>query len=93
MKSHFEVQSHMTNQHWCEIKSSKQAGILCRDAVFAHWLLARHPGECDVANIVRKICHVDSRIELDADTIAAERWHALEETYRQDIGMMAEQRG
>lgn len=62
------------------------AGKWCREPDFAWWLEGRdwpvtwktgnHPS-ATAANAVRAICEVESRVELDHNAVAAERFHAL----------------
>jgi hypothetical protein len=67
---------------------ARLAGILCGDAEFQVWIEARHPTIAEgaefgddaskvAAHIVRTLCGVESRAELDHDPEAARRFHEL----------------
>lgn len=54
---------------------SKLAGMWCNDPEFWKWL------ECGSENgasaCVRELCGIESRVELDNDPVAAEKFHSL----------------
>lgn len=66
---------------------ARLAGILCGDPDFQAWLEVQHShiaeeapaaiGPDLAAYIVRKLCQVDSRAQLDHDKAAADRFHEL----------------
>lgn len=67
---------------------ARLAGILCGDVEFQAWIEARHPQVAEgapfetagpdlAAHIVRSLCQVQSRAELDHDKAAAARFHEL----------------
>lgn len=67
---------------------AKLAGILCADPTFQEWLSERRPaewfacgttfeGEEIAAAVVRYLCVIPSRAELDHNAEAAERFHRL----------------
>lgn len=68
-------------------KLAKLAGQLCADGEFAGWLMGAAPlvyaeeakeGRDDLtARVVRHICNVESRAELDHNPVAAEKFHEL----------------
>lgn len=69
-----------------EFPLSKQAGMRCNDRGFWKFLDKRNPGMGiispeDAADEVRAICLIDSRTELDIDSMAAERWRALDNEF------------
>jgi hypothetical protein len=73
---------------WGSIPRPQQAGILCSDSAFRRYLslFLGVPGEPitqdEAIDVVRQICGVASRAELDGDQTAAFRWLLLERDYR-----------
>lgn len=73
---------------WQYIPRAVQAGILCNDAGFRKYLsrflgLPGEPiSEDEAADLVREVCGVKSRAELERDQCAAFRWALLERDYR-----------
>ena len=78
-------------KHWDELKPSQQAGMACKDAIFLDWLENRRmrtpsggvvfcqgkPGPEFAASVIRELCGVSSRSELDTNPEAAKRWRDL----------------
>ena len=60
---------------------AKLAGILCAEPTFWEFLLERHGSLVqdahEAAKVVRRICRVDSRADLDHDQEAAHTFHEL----------------
>lgn len=58
---------------------TRLSAILCRDPKFRQWLVRdteHKPGDADeAAEVVRLVCGIDSRRELDTNPTAAERFH------------------
>lgn len=58
---------------------ARLSAILCRDPVFRQWLVHDtdfNPGDAaEAAEVVRVVCGIDSRRELDTNPTAAERFH------------------
>lgn len=57
----------------------KLAGIFCNDEKFREWLRLTYdplPRNAeDAATIIRKVCKIESRSELDHDQVAADQFH------------------
>ena len=76
---------------------SVQAGIRCSDQGFRNFLATLGwtgdtDGELDAASIVRRICCVRSRKELDTDGQPALDWQALNAKFEEWAGYLPEQR-
>lgn len=69
---------------------AKLAGIFCGDPLFLAWIMHRYPEHAEnapaagagvgpdlAAHIVRAVCGVSSRAELDHNPVAAERFHDM----------------
>jgi hypothetical protein len=79
------------HRHWSELDLKTQAGIRCADKSFWRFLQpnyqetnAKGAGEMDAecaAMIVRTLCGVKSRAELDTDDAAGVRWVELNRAY------------
>lgn len=58
---------------------TRLSAILCRDPKFRQWLVhdtEHEAGDADeAAEVVRLVCGIDSRRELDTNPTAAERFH------------------
>lgn len=83
-----------------EMSRAQQAGILCADPSFQEWIAQKLPvsmmrNDGDTAAIVRSLCGISSRSELDSgvSSEAAQRWDNIVFDYRQATGQLAEQRG
>lgn len=65
---------------------AQMAGILCNDPAFREYLAGGRglPVETatDAAALVREICEVETRADLDRDEYAASQWDALYAEYR-----------
>lgn len=74
------------SKSWHEMTPAQQAGLLCNDPAFANFLRGAFPalwtGAADCAVIVRKLCQVNSRSELNLDNEAAMKWRGLVSDYR-----------
>lgn len=68
------------------LRPSAQAGIRCGDDDFKWFLMDAFPVTAakhkEVPNMVRAICAVTSRAELDSNEIAGMRWSIIEEKYQ-----------
>jgi hypothetical protein len=79
---------HSDIRSWHTIPRPQQAGILCTDGGFRKYLshFLGFPGspvsEAEAADLVRQVCGVASRAELDGDQVAAFRWWLLQKDYR-----------
>lgn len=54
---------------------SQWAALRCKEPAFRQFL--RAPDEDTAVRVVRAICNVRSRSELDSDPVAAQRFHQL----------------
>lgn len=72
------------SKSWHEISPAQQAGILCREPSFQRFLAERVPKlqTCDPASVVRALCGVQSRSELNTNSEAAMKWKGLVLDYR-----------
>lgn len=69
-----------TPRKWDKIPPAEQAGIACTNQEFATWAEQREaydPNYGDIATWVRWRCGVNSRAELNTNTVAANKWRAL----------------
>jgi len=70
---------------------SQQAGLRCNDYQFIRYLEEMYPDTaCSVpaADLVRELCGITSRSELDTNDIAAQKWRKLEsdfQAYKTDL--------
>lgn len=72
----------------------RRAVMLCKDERFRRWVFnGGDLGENMAAEQVRAFCDVDSRAEIATNPDAHKRFLALEASYRQATGQMAEERG
>lgn len=75
-------------QPWSALSRAQQSGIRCGDPDFQAFIRDRYPTweDCDgprrAADVVRHLCNVISRAELDGSAIAGERWDRLDAEYR-----------
>jgi len=84
-------------RRWSELSRAQRAGMLCDDDVFRGWLFKEfdaHPKpdasvEDAAAEVVRAICLVASRSQLDQHKHAGEKWDAIEARFMQATGRMA----
>jgi len=60
-----------------------EAGILCNAPTFAKFLEEnyKHIDSHDPAEVVRRVCGVDSRAEFDTNAAAGQRWRSLKAYY------------
>lgn len=83
---------------------AEMAGILCNDARFQSWVLAKFDERPAVgakkedlaaaaADHVRTLCRVTSRAEFERNDMAASRWDSLQADYRRETGLDPEPRG
>ena len=65
---------------------SQQAGIRCKDGQFHDFLCIREDTpdipEEQVPDLVRAICLISSRAQLDTNDICAQKWRKLEEEFQ-----------
>lgn len=88
-----EAEPDKPKKHWNEMLYSQRAGIRCGDTKFKLWLSTRYPNAtCDAAELVRKICGVNSRADLNENHEAAEKFDKLDTQYLMDTGQLAEAR-
>lgn len=79
---------------WAELPASQQAAIRCGEASFMRFLESRYDacrGE-DAAAIVRELCWVPSRKELDTNSAARGLWRQIDTDYLVWSGKLAEPR-
>lgn len=87
-----------TKRRFDEMSRAQQAGLMCADKQFRRWLysveleLWRHCGG-DAAAVVRSLCNVKSRSELDSSDVGKAVWDQIMTDYRHATGRLAEQRG
>jgi len=90
-------------QSWSEMPRSKQAAIRCNEPAFQKWIktqlswgkavttqdgdITQHP---TTADLVRHLCQVASRSELDQNHPGAGHWDDLDAQYMVDTGQIAE---
>jgi hypothetical protein len=67
------------------------AGILCNDPRFQKW--AGLSGADAAAEMVRRVCGVTSRSEINANPLAAAEWDDLHSRYLTETGQLPEMRG
>lgn len=90
---------------WDTLSAQQQAGIRCADQQFQEWLLRESPdqsrapimgsaGEWERWAIaeIRLRCNIISRREFATDDLARARWAAIDTSFRQRPGQVAEQR-
>jgi hypothetical protein len=69
-----------------ELRASAQAGIRCGEPEFWKYLEETVEYACSdsdgAADVVRKICKVQSRSEFDVNGIARQRWNLMESGYQ-----------
>lgn len=74
------------SKSWHEMPASQQAAILCGDAAFQRFLVEHYDGVMmdseDAARVVRQLCNVHSRAELNTNNEAAMKWKGLVLDYR-----------
>lgn len=66
---------------------SRDAAMMCQEPDFQRWVLSEFPDQRDAAegstpvawaaSVVRAVCGIESRAELESDPAAAKRWHEL----------------
>jgi hypothetical protein len=75
-------------QKWEDLKLSMQAGMRCEEPAFWKFLTESYPtywqvnGEEQAADLVRLLCKVDSRRELNLDPEATAKWRDLDRSYQ-----------
>lgn len=72
-----------------ELAPSAQAAMRCQDEKFVEFLDKRFPdfrgvdpGDDEAVQLVRQICGVESRSQLNTDAIALSRWKGLEADFQ-----------
>lgn len=75
-----------TKRDWRDIPPAQQAGMRCAEPVFVAFLKERFPEEWrasknDAAELVRRICGVSSRSELNATPSAKALWSELDDSF------------
>lgn len=79
--------------------SVKRAGMLANDPGFQAWVhpsskgMPRAVAKDMAATHIRRLCEIRSRRELATNETARQRFEALEDRYRRETGLAAEQRG
>lgn len=76
-----------THRKWDEMKLVEQAGTLCADPDFCRFLSEKYNrgqtlGDDGAAKMVRTLCEVTSRRDLDKDALSASHWQQLVHSYR-----------
>lgn len=61
------------------------AGMLCNDVRFQKW--AGQPSAEAAADMVRRVCGIRSRSEINTNARAAALWNAMHNRYRQETGL------
>jgi len=74
-------------RRWEDLKLAAQAGIRCSEPAFQRFLEDSYPlnaagTEDEAAELVRAICNVDSRRQINLDPRAAALWRDLESKYQ-----------
>jgi hypothetical protein len=72
-------------QRWDDLKVSAQASIRCTEPAFQRYMAELGyvvENEDDAAGVVRELCNVDSRRQLNLDPAAAEKWRQLEREFK-----------
>lgn len=84
-QKHIEARANKPKAQWPDLLPSQQAGIRCEEPIFAAFLKEQYPDDWheleDAAEVVRSICAVKSRADLN--TVHASRviWHQLDTKY------------
>ena len=82
-----------------EMPLSQQAGIRCNDPAFQDWLVDTYGiptdtigkgADATVAAIVRRVCGIDSRTELNKHDGAALLWRDLDHRFLSETGRVTE---
>lgn len=72
--------------HWHDMTLAQQAGILCNEPSFWKFLNENYPanicGAHDAATLIRSVCDVRSRSELDPDRPSGRQWRHIASRYR-----------
>jgi hypothetical protein len=70
------------HRKWKDISPAEQAGIRCADLEFQKWA-RRHfdPSDMPTDQLVREICGVTSRSELNDNPNAADLWKRMDKVY------------
>lgn len=75
-----------SKKSWSDMSPAQQAGVLCNERSFRHFLYENHAYGCvttdDAAEAVRELCGVKSRSEILPNTKADEIWRGLVADYR-----------
>lgn len=71
---------------WRDMKPAQQAGIRCAEPIFQAFLKERYPEdwralEGDAAELVRYICGVTSRADLNTVRTARDIWRELDDSF------------
>lgn len=85
-RSKAAVLEHKPRRPFNELKLSARAGIRCGDEQFSLFLMDVFPETAakytDPADVVRQLCGVTSRAELDTNFNAATEWRHIEDKYQ-----------
>lgn len=73
-------------------QAATRAVMLCKDAKFWEWAELRSSDEFSAAIWMRDKCWVKSRSEIASGEMAYKRFLALEQSYRESVGLAAEPR-
>ncbi len=68
-----------SKKSWADMLPAQQAAIRCAEPEFQRFMDAA--SEDEAAQLVRMVCAVQSRAELNTDPQARGRWHLLENDY------------
>lgn len=77
---------------WRDRRASERAALLCKDAKFRDWYAFGKDEEI-AATMMREMCRVQSRSELDTNEAARFRFESIEYAYKQAMGLETEKRG
>jgi hypothetical protein len=86
-----EIARTAAKKRWGDISLAQQAGIICGEGAFTKFLNENYPSEiqnmlgsgpAEPADLLRALCGVESRSELDANQEAATIFRNIETKYR-----------
>lgn len=74
------------DRQWHEISPAEQAGMRCHEWEFRRFLKAKDlpvNDEKSAAHVIRTLCRVESRRDLNTNDIAARKWHEIDDEFQQ----------
>lgn len=82
-----ETKTDKAKRKWDELSIAQRAGIVCEEGGFRTFLKEEYGDEWEISNgdaasVVRHLCMVKSRSELDHEPLAGKRFNELDSEYR-----------